>query len=70
MFLSMVLVFSFMIIVYIAEKNIFAVIVCKLLVKKKYQNVILKTALNLLANKGLECLKKVHMLNLKIMRQS
>ena len=34
-------------------KNIFVVIVYKLLVKEKYQNVILKTALNLMQNKEL-----------------
>ena len=34
-------------------KNIFVVIVYKLLVKEKYQNVILKTALNLMPNKEL-----------------
>ena len=42
-----------MIIVYIVEENIFAVIVYKFLVQKKYQNVILNIALKLMANKGL-----------------
>ena len=35
------------------RKNIFVVIFCKLLVQKKYENFILKTALKLMANKGL-----------------
>ena len=35
------------------KKNIFAVIVCKLLVQKNYQNVILRIDLKLMANKGL-----------------
>ena len=35
------------------KQNIFGVIVCKLLVQKNYQNVILKIDLKLMANKGL-----------------
>ena len=51
-------------------KNIFVVIVYKLLVKEKYQNVILKTALNLMANKELSCLKKMNMLHSKSMTKN
>ena len=40
-----------MIILYIVEKNIFVVIVSKLLVQEKYQNVILKTASKLMTYK-------------------
>ena len=42
-----------MITLYIAEENIFAVIVYKLSVQKEYENVIFKTALKSVANKGL-----------------
>ena len=42
-----------MIMLYIVEKNIFAIIAYKLLVQKKYSNVILKTSIKLMANKGL-----------------
>ena len=48
-----------MIIHYIEEENIFAVIVNKLFVQKKYSNVILKIASKLMVNKGLRCLKRV-----------
>ena len=34
------------------EKNIFDVIVYKLLVQKKYENIVLKIASKLMANKG------------------
>ena len=42
-----------MIIYYMVEENIFAVIVYKLVVQKKYQNVILMTDLKLMSKKGL-----------------
>ena len=54
-----------MIIHYIVEENIFAVIIHKLLVQKKYENVIFKIALKLVVNKGLSCLKQVNTLNSK-----
>ena len=38
------------IIYYIVEENIFAVIVYKLLVQKKYSNMVLKTVLKLMTN--------------------
>ena len=51
------------------RKNIFVVIVHKILVQKKYWHVILRTALKLMANKRLRFLKKVNMLNSKIMKE-
>ena len=42
-----------MIIYYMVEEKIFAVIVYKLVVQKKYQNVILMTDLKLMSKKGL-----------------
>ena len=39
-----------MIMLYIEEENIFVVIIYKLLVRKKYLSIILKTALELVAN--------------------
>ena len=53
-----------MTIYYILERSIFVVIVYKLSDQKKYQNVILKAALNLIAKKGLYCLK-LNILNSK-----
>ena len=53
MFFSKILILSCMIILYIVEENIFVDIVYKLLVQKKYQKVILKTALKLMGNKEL-----------------
>ena len=50
------------------KKPIFVVIVYKLLVQEKYQNVVLKYDLKLMASKELLCLKKVNMLNSKIMK--
>ena len=50
-------------------KNILTVIAYKLLVQKKYQNVILKIASKLMANKGLQCLKMTNMLNSEIIRK-
>ena len=58
-----------MIIRYIVEENIFAGIVYKILVQKEYYNVILKTALKLMANKEFQSLKKVSMFNSKILRE-
>ena len=42
-----------MIIHYIEEETFFAIIVYKLLAQRKYYNVVLKIALQLMANKGL-----------------
>ena len=53
MFLSNILTLSCMIILYIVKENIFVVIVYKLVVQKKYLNVILKTALKLMVSKKL-----------------
>ena len=50
-------------------KNIFPVIVYKLSVQKMYLNIMLKIALKLMANKGLQCLRKKNRLNSKIMRE-
>ena len=49
-----------MIMHYIMEENIFVAIVCKLLEQQKNPNVILKTALKLMVNKILRCLKIVN----------
>ena len=52
MFLSEISILSCIIILYtIEKKNIFVVIVYKLLVHKKYYNAILKTPLKLMINK-------------------
>ena len=53
MFLSQILIHSFIIMLYIVEKTIFVVIVYKLSVQKKSQHVKSKTALKLMANKNL-----------------
>ena len=53
MFLLQILIRASMSIHYILEKNIFAVIVYKLSVQKKYQNAILKAALELVVDKRL-----------------
>ena len=53
---------------YIMEENIFVVIVYTLSLQKKYQNFILKIALKLML-KRLRCLKKVNMLNSKILKE-
>ena len=50
-------------------KNVFAVIVYRVSVQKKYQKFILKIPLKLMANKGLQHLKKVNMLNSEIMKK-
>ena len=42
-----------MIVLYIVEENIFVIVFYKLLVQKKYENVILQTALKSMANKEL-----------------
>ena len=54
---------------YIMEESIFDAIICKLSVQKKYYNVMLKTALKLILEKGLRCLRKVNMLDLKISKE-
>ena len=52
MFLSKISIHLGIMILYTIEKKIFfAVVLYKLLVQKKYENVILKTALKLMANK-------------------
>ena len=56
MFLSKILIRLCMIIIYIVEENIFAVIVCKL-------------TLHLIANKELKYLKKASLLNSKFMKK-
>ena len=48
------------------KKFFFAVIVYKILVQKKYQTVLLKTVLKIMANKDLSCLKRTAMLNSKV----
>ena len=58
-----------MTILYIVEENIFVVIAYNLLVQKKYEKVILKTDLKLMANKELQCLKRLNLLNSKIMKE-
>ena len=58
------LMLSCMTIYYILEGSIFVVIVYKLSDQKKYQNVILKAASNLIAKKGLYFLK-LNILNSK-----
>ena len=50
------------------KENILVVIVDKLLVQEKFSNVILKIALKLMVNNGLSCLRKVNMLDSKIMK--
>ena len=56
MFLSKILIRLCMIIIYIVEENIFAVIVCKL-------------TLHLIANKEFKYLKKASLLNSKFMKK-
>ena len=51
MFLSKISIHSGRMILYSMEKSIFVVVLYKLLVKKKYEKDILKTALKLMANK-------------------
>ena len=68
-FLSKISTYSCMITHYIMQKNIFVVIVYKLLEQQKHWNVILKkTALKLKINKGLRWQKKVNTLHSKIMK--
>ena len=55
-----------MIIHCIVEEYIFAAIVYKLLVKKKYQNVLLMITIKFIVSKGLRCLRRVKMFDLKI----
>ena len=64
-----VLIKDHMIILYITEENIFVIIFYKLLVQRKLEKAIPKTALRLMANNRLHCLKKMNMLNSKIMRE-
>ena len=52
-----------------STKIIYAVIAYNLSVQKKHQNVILKTALNIMANKRLWFLKKVTMLDSKLIKE-
>ena len=54
---------------YIVEENIFVVIVGKLLEQQKNWNVILKIALELMVNKLLRCLRRVNMINSKILKE-
>ena len=65
MFLSKILIHSCMTIHYFVEKNIFVVIVCKLLEHQKNWNVVLKIALKLMVNKLLRCLRRANILKLK-----
>ena len=51
------------------EENIFVIIVYKILVQRKLEKATSKTALRLMANNELYCLKKMNMLNSKIMRE-
>ena len=67
--LSKILVQLCVIINYIMEGNIFVIIGYKLLVQKKYYNVISKIALKLMINKWLGCLKKVNTLNSVILKE-
>ena len=53
MFLPKILTHSCIITLDIIEINIFVVIVSKFLLQKKYQNVILKTALKMMLSEGL-----------------
>ena len=67
MFLSKILIHLCMTIHYIVGKNIF-VVIYKLLVQRIYRNIILKIDLKVMVKKGLRCLRKMNMLNLKIMK--
>ena len=67
MFLSMVSIDSCMIIHYIEKENIFVFIFYTLSLQKKFQSVILNIALKLMIKKGLKCLRKVNVLNSKIL---
>ena len=68
MFLSMVSIDSCMIIHYIVKGNIFVVIVYTSSLQKKYENAILKIALKLMGNKRLRCLRKIKILNTKVLK--
>ena len=60
---------SCMIILYIAEENIFVVIVYMPSLQKTFESVILKIALKLMINKQLRRLRKVNMLNSKVLKE-
>ena len=54
---------------YIMEENTSVFTLCKLLVEWKYQKVMLMIVLKLMVNKLLRWLKKVNMLDSKIMKE-
>ena len=68
MFLSKISIDSRMIIHYIVEENVLIVIVYILSLQRKFYIVILKIVLKLIINKELLYLKKVNMLNSKILK--
>ena len=54
---------------YILQENTSVFTLCKLLVEQKYQKVMLMIVLKLMVNKLLRWLKKVNMLDSKIMKE-
>ena len=56
-----------MILHYIVEENNFVVIVCELLDQQKNWNIVLKIAIQLILNKLLKCLRRLNILNSKIL---
>ena len=56
-----------MIVHYIVEENSFVVIVCELLDQQKNWNIVLKIAIQLILNKLLKCLRRLNILNYKIL---
>ena len=56
-----------MIVHYIVEENSFVVIVCELLDQQKNWNIVLKIAIQLILNKLLKCLRRLNILNSKIL---
>ena len=69
MFFSKISIHLCIIMYYIVEENIFVAIVYKLSLQKEWSNVTLKIKLKLIVNKGLSCLRKVNMLDLKILKE-
>ena len=56
-----------MILHYIVEENSFVVIVCELLDQQKNWNIVLKIAIQLILSKLLKCLRRLNILNSKIL---
>ena len=56
-----------MILHYIVAENSFVVIVCELLDQQKNWNIVLKIAIQLILNKLLKCLRRLNILNSKIL---